>query len=118
MLNNRIDINGCSHYLVKEEKFANYYHLLSRFIEPDLDLLHPLGKVYKPAGVIDTPIRLVIQPDNSVLYFNIYDWHNIMNPFVPENRKYKFLQRLFSIFTKPKDQPMLRPYVLLSLWQD
>ncbi len=41
-----------------------------------------LGMVYKPKGCLDSPIRFVLQKDNTALLFRLHEWKNKKNPFV------------------------------------
>ena len=72
-----IEINGCEHYTLGTEQDPQLYY----GYEVDLKVQHPLGAVYKAKGILDTPIRMVRQPNNSVLFFNINEWNNPQNPF-------------------------------------
>ena len=97
MLTSSLEINGCKHFFMNENRLSKIYFIESEFlIETDYDTLHPLGKVYKPKGCVDTPIRFLLQPDNSVLMFKINEWRNAQNPFVypPQSTYRKFLNFL------------------------
>lgn len=79
---NYIEINNCKHYFLNEGGEQKMYFIHSNFfVEIDHTLNHPLGKVYKPKGCLDTPIRFVRQPNNSFLMFKANEWNIKSNSF-------------------------------------
>ena len=83
MMQNTIEINNCKHYLINEGGSNKPYFFDSQsLIERDFETNHPFGDVYKPKGVIDTPIRFVKQTgDNSAFIFKRTEWNIENNPF-------------------------------------
>jgi hypothetical protein len=91
MLNNSIEINHCKHYFANEICDSKLFFINYTFgVEIDTKAKHPLGVVYKAKGVIDTPVRWVVQPNNSILFFNIYEWINPKNSFIENHRELMF----------------------------
>lgn len=87
MLANSIEINGCRHYFLNQNKEMLVYFIHSRyFVVEDNDILHPLGIVYKPKGCLDTLIRFVRQPNNETFLFKINEWNKPKNPFYKRGR--------------------------------
>lgn len=85
-----LEINGCKHYFLNEAGQSKGFFIHSPYyVEIDVELRHPIGSVYKPKGCIDTPIRFVIQPNNSVLMFRSFDWN------IPTNSFYKKPKTIF-----------------------
>jgi hypothetical protein len=83
MITQSIEINGCKHFFINEEKHTKLHFIHSEFyVETDYDTKHPLGMVYKPKGCLDSPIRFVLQKDNTALLFRLHEWKNKKNPFV------------------------------------
>lgn len=82
MMTSFIEINGCKHYVVNEQGQQRMFFIHSPFmVEEDYDLQHPIGRVYKPKGCIDSQVRFVRQQNNSVLLFRKKEWNKIGNPF-------------------------------------
>ena len=74
------------------------YFIHSNFlVEEDYSLYHPLGRVYKPKGCIDTLIRFVRQPNNSTLMFKANEWNKPTNSFYIDNIKFRFVH-FFGLF--------------------
>lgn len=91
MLNNYIEINNCKHYFANEDCDSKIFFLnYTKAIEIDIKLKHPLGIVYKPKGIIDTPVRWVVQPNSSILFFNVNEWINYKNPYIENHKELKF----------------------------
>jgi hypothetical protein len=83
MVTDYLEINGCKHFFVNQEKLSKLYFFSNEFLtEIDYETTHPLGIVYKPKNCIDTLIRFIMQRDNTVLIFKINDWKNAENPYV------------------------------------
>jgi len=96
---NYLEINGCRHYFLNEEGRQDMYFIHSNFfVEVDYMLKHPLGKVYKPKGCIDTLIRFVRQPNNSTLMFKRNEWNVPSNSFyVPKmNWRWEIIDAFYS----------------------
>ena len=88
MLNNSIEINNCKHYFANEDCDDKLLYINNPYaIEIDIKFKHPLGIVYKIKGVIDTSVRWVVQPNSSILFFNIYEWINPKNSFIENHRE-------------------------------
>lgn len=91
MLNNFIEINNCKHYFANEDCDSKIFFLnYTKAIEIDIKLKHPLGIVYKPKGIIDTPVRWVVQPNSSILFFNVNEWINHKNPYIENHQQMQF----------------------------
>jgi hypothetical protein len=76
-----IEINGCRHFFLKENELFKFS------LVRDFDLKHPVGLVYKLKSVKDSPIRYVIQPNGTIMIFNIIEWCNNSNPYEHEAKK-------------------------------
>lgn len=82
MLKDFVIINGCKHYIANREQLTRIFFFDTRYLcEKDTSVYHPCGIVFKAKGVIDTNVRFVIQPNRSLLLFNILDWERYNNPF-------------------------------------
>lgn len=91
MMNNHIEINHCKHYFANEDCDAKIFFLnYPSAVEIDIKLKHPLGVVYKAKRVIDTSVRWVVQPNNSILFFNVNEWINHNNLFIENHQQMKF----------------------------
>jgi hypothetical protein len=119
MLNNFIEINNCKHYFANELCAKNLLYLNNPFgVVLDKSIVHPLGYVYKVKNVIDSPVRFVVQPNNSILFFNTFDWFNDENPYNVkamdwvELAIHKFKNYLFG---KPEQKRKIS-YILISNW--
>lgn len=84
-----IIINNCKHYFLNERGEKDIYFIHSNFlVEEDYMINHPLGRIYKPKGCIDTLIRFVRQPNNSTFMFRVNEWNIPSNPFFITNPVY------------------------------
>lgn len=82
MMTNWVSINGCRHFIANEAGSERLFFSDTRFLcEVDSNTKHPLGMVYKAKGVLDTNVRFIIQPDRSLLFFNLKEWERSRNPF-------------------------------------
>ena len=91
-----IKINNCKHYFLNEHGLGIMYFIHSDFfVEIDYSITHPFGKVYKPKGCLDTPIRFVKQPNNSTLMFKSNDWNNETNKFSKRESFFQKFKRKF-----------------------
>ena len=121
MLDKYVEINNCKHYFANELCAKNILYLNNPFgIEADTKIRHPLGVVYKVKNVIDSPVRFVVQPNNSILFFNTLDWFNDKNPF--SVKAMDIVERAINkiktwIIGKPQKAKKLS-YVLLSNWSE
>jgi hypothetical protein len=120
MLTNTIEINGCLHYIADLSLATGGICMIGdpNFSEIDTTVEHPLGAVFKPKSVIDTPVRYVFQKDNSMVVFNLIEWYNKINPFTkPKRTLYQvfkdFYEDLFSISTPPKPK---NPFCRTTDW--
>lgn len=98
-MNNYIEINGCRHYFINEN-CKNKLFLIDTLslIEKDFYTNHPFGIVYKPKNCLDTPIRFVKQPNNSVLMFKKNEWNSIDNIYLKkENKLSRFIKKIKKI---------------------
>ncbi|HRH53307.1 MAG TPA: hypothetical protein PLN38_08290 [Chitinophagales bacterium] len=91
MLKKTIDINGCKHYMTSVQSNIETIITTPYYVEPDGNILHPFGTVYKAKNVIDTCIRFVVQKDNSLLLFNAKEWLNKNNPYINPSYNIKSL---------------------------
>ncbi len=83
MITHQIEINGCKHFFVNTEKKPILFFIHNwQYVDIDYDTEHPLGVVYKPKDCIDTPIRFVLQNDNSVLIFKVNEWRTPQNIYL------------------------------------
>lgn len=111
MLNNYIKINYCNHYVVNTLSQNKIFFVSSDlFIENDCDTIHPIGAVFKPKGVIDTPIRFVVQPDTSILLFNLNEWRNNNNSFIiPKfNLLREIKEAFYDFISKKYNSPIIK----------
>lgn len=111
MLKNCIAINYCNHYVANKLCDDKIFFVSSdMFVEVDFNTSHPIGVVYKPKGVIDTPIRFVIQPDTSILLFNLNEWRNSNNPFItPKFNLFKEIKEaLYDTISKNYNCPTIK----------
>lgn len=93
MMQSVLEINNCKHYFLNEQGQQTMYFIHSSFlVEEDYMLNHPLGRVYKPKGCIDSLIRFVRQPNNSTLMFKVNEWNVVGNNFyVPTRTQRRYL---------------------------
>ncbi len=81
-----ITLNSCKHYFLNEGGYDRLYFTDDpNFVEVDLDMVHPVGNVYKPKGVLGNMVRFVKQPNNTILIFNIKEWNDDKNPYAKRN---------------------------------
>jgi len=120
MLNNYIEINNCKHYFANELCDDKLLYINNPYaIEEDTKIKHPLGVVYKAKGVIDTPVRFVIQPNKTILFFNTFDWFNDRNPFTKLTLDWieEKIEGLKKYFAKKEVKPKRLSYVSTVNWQ-
>jgi hypothetical protein len=91
MLHRCFEINGCRHYLASAGAF-----IVELFAEPDQEIKHPMGLVWKLKTVAGNPIRFIFQPNNSILIFNSKEWHEIHPPATLKNRIKLIINNLFN----------------------
>lgn len=82
MMEKRVFINGCRHYILNADCEKRVFFIDTRyFVEPDYDTKHPLGVVWKTRNCLDSQIRFIHQPNNSVLVFKKNEWELRKNPY-------------------------------------
>jgi hypothetical protein len=99
-MENIIEINNCKHYLINNGGSQRLYFFdTSYMVARDYDITHPLGEVYRPKNVLDTPIRFVKQNDNSAFIFKKTEWNVEGNPYMFKKNEEEFyhLKRFLKI---------------------
>lgn len=120
MLYNYLEINNCKHYFANEMCDDRLSFIHNPFaVEIDSKLKHPLGTVWKAKNVIDTPIRFVVQPNKTILFFNTNDWYNDKNPYTKITLDWfeEQIEKLRGLFRKKQIKEKRISYVTMLNWQ-